>query len=492
MTCIRSVVGLALLWSFLVLPRHDGFAQASGARNDPLNLRLPVSVEWNESLNPRAQNKMATDGFKFRGGTKNFIMQFSTVAPGILGGKQFPWMPGGYQLSEFVLSRKWGSIQGFQTLRYDSRIVRPDLARTITGAGIEAPKSFLGTRLSAYFIHAAPISDAGRSKVNYLATSGGSQVGLALARELRKGTRFQAEWAEARQQSHGFLSDDRTGWFGRARRGLMLRFDSTVARTEISSTMAVRDEGLANPAAPAYGPGKQNLRLDARRKFRGHQFQLSAQSDDQRASPFLGVANGDVKEHTVSWNYAPKRLPQVSAAQTWRRQTTAGRAEQESGSRMALAKSVRRISASMALVRTRHSDLRSSRPLWDRTVISGDATVEVRKGQRLHVRYEVSGMNQHPMLLEVSASSLQLDTRVNVWSDKLSLTPTFDSRRQHGSLRALGLATARFSLSAVIKVPRRIPGTDFLIIFSSNHVRSAGQPDWNRADLVMRWNFKRF
>jgi hypothetical protein len=494
MTCIRirGVVGLALLCSFLVLSRHGGFAQANGAKNNPLNLQLPVSVEWNESLNPRAQNIMAADGFKFRGGTKNFKMQFSTQAPGILGGKQFQWMPGGYQLSEFVLSRKWGSIQGFRSLRYNTRIVQPDLARTITGAGIDVPKSFLGTRLSAYFLHAAPTPEASRSKPNSLAGSEGSQVGLTLARELRKDTKVQAEWAQSQQQSNGFISDNRTGSPGRTRRGLMLRLDSTVVRTEISSSLAVRDEGLANPAAPAYGPGKQNLRLDARRKFRGHQFQYSSQSDDQRASPFLGVAVIDVREHTAGWNYAPKHLPQVSAAQTWSRQTAAGRAEQESGFRMALAKSLRRINASLSLARTMRSDLRISRPLWDRTVLSGDATVEVCKGQRLHVRYESSGMRQHTILQEVSASSLQLDTRVNVWGDKLSLTPTFDLRRQRGSLPVLSLSTARFSLSALIKVPRWIPGTDFLIHFTSNHVGSAGRPDWNRADLVMRWNFKRF
>jgi hypothetical protein len=68
----------------------------------------------------------------------------------------------------------------------------------------------------------------------------------------------------------------------------------------------------------------------------------------------------------------------------------------------------------------------------------------------------------------------------------------FDWLHQHGSLPVSSLSTARFSLSALVKIPRWIPGTDFLIHFTSNHVRSTGRPDWNRADLVMRWNIKRF
>jgi len=96
------------------------------------------------------------------------------------------------------------------------------------------------------------------------------------------------------------------------------------------------------------------------------------------------------------------------------------------------------------------------------------------------------------MSQQLSASSLQLDTRVIAWSGKLSLIPTLDLRRQRANLPALNLSTARYSLSALIKAPRWIPGTDFLIRFTSNHVSPTGQPDRDRADLVISWNFKRF
>jgi hypothetical protein len=157
---VRSALWQVLLSSTILLQGMNGYAQTNSPKASPFFLPLPVSAEWNESLNPRAPNKLATDGFQFRGGTKNLKMQFSTKAPASLGGKQFPWMPGGYQFGEFSLDRKWGSLSGFRSLRYNEQLVRPDLARTLTGAGLEIPKSFLGTRLAAYFLHADPTREA--------------------------------------------------------------------------------------------------------------------------------------------------------------------------------------------------------------------------------------------------------------------------------------------------------------------------------------------
>jgi len=108
------------------------------------------------------------------------------------------------------------------------------------------------------------------------------------------------------------------------------------------------------------------------------------------------------------------------------------------------------------------------------------------------MRYETSGLRQHMLLQVVSTSSLQFDTRMNVRGDKLSLAPAFDLRRQEGSSPALGLTAARILLCTMVKLPRRIPGTDFLINFAFNHVSSSGYASWNHAELTMRWSFKRF
>lgn len=487
---VRAVV-CALLWTVLTLNCRTVFAQTSGSKVGPLILPLPISLEWSESVSPWAQDKLVTDSFKLLAGTKNVKLQFSNEAPSLLGGKQFPALPGGYQLTEFSLSRKWGAIYGFQSLGYSSRIVPPGLARRITGAGVEAPKSIFGTRLSAYFLRATPSSQARRLNGNSLVGSDGSQVGLTLARQLGKSTRLQAEWAQTQYDSPSPSSGNRTGFAGGARRGSWLRLDSTLARTDLNLTYVRRDEGLANPAAPWYGPGVQTVSLDVRRKLKRHQFQFSGQANGRRAAPLLGMAVQDIREGTFGWTYAPRRLPQISASQTLSRQTATGRPEEERTYRLALDKSFRRINASLALFRGTRTDLQSSRPLWDRTVLAGDGTVEIRKGQRLHIRYETNELLQRAIAQWISSTSLQFDTRVCVWGNKLSLAPALHLRRQHGSSPAFGVSAARVILSALIKIPRRIPGTDLLISFTSNHISSVGRPGWNHAELTMRWNFKR-
>lgn len=482
--------GCALLAAVLILPCGIGFAQTNSSKVGPVTLPLPISLEWSESLNPWAQSKLATDAFKLLAGAKSVKLQFSNQAPVILGGKQFQGLPGGYQLTEFSLARKWGTIYGFRSLGYSSRIVRPELARTITGAGVEAPNSIFGTRLSAYFLQATPTSQA-RHNSNSLIGSDGSQVGLTLARALGKGARLQAEWTQTHYSSHISPSANLTEFAGRAHRGYWLRLEGVLARTDLNLTCVTRDEGLANPAAPYFGPAKRTVWLDVRRKLKRHKFQYSGQVDDQRAAPTLGLTVRDVREGTFLWTYTPGHLPQISASQTWSRQTTAGKPEEEKTYRLALDKSFRRINASVAVFHGTRADVQSARPLWDRTVLAGDATVAIRKDQRLHIRYEENAMLQRTIAQRLSVSSLQFDTRFSLWGSKLSLAPAVDLRRQGGSSPAFDMSAARITLSATIKIPRRIPGTDLLINFASNHVSSMGRPDLNHAELTLRWNFKR-
>jgi len=483
---------LVLLGAALLLPLNHGFAQNNKAEPRAFLPALPFSLEWNESFNPLTPKKLAADGFAFRGGSKNFKMQFSTQAPPILGGKQFSWMPGGYQLAELSLSRKWGSIQGFQSLRYNSRVVVPDSARTISGAGVESPKSILGARLTAYFLHSAPTSTTWREQSSSMTAAAGNQIGFTLARDLRKSGKLLAEWAESWHESSHTAALSPLGSFGGG--GLSafrLGLDGAPAKTELSSTLVIRSEGLTNPAAPVYNPGKKNIRLNVRRKLNGHQVQYSVQMDDQRASSFLRSVYSRILEQTAEWSFTQKGLPRIAASQSLSFQTVAGREEEERGFRLSIARSIRGTNATLSLHRALRSDLGTGRPLWHRTVWSGDATIEIYKTRCFHLRYEGNTMALYPSIQKIMSSVLQLDTRVPVWKNKLSLIPTMDFRVQTGSLPAYFLSTTRMALTAQIKAPRWFPAADFLVNLASSNNSSPGRADWSHTDLNMRWNFKR-
>jgi hypothetical protein len=488
---VRHSAVLMLLGAALLLPHHHGYSQAKETQASPFSLRLPLSLEWNESFNPLTLNKLAVDGFKFQGGQKNFKMQYSMQAPAVLGGKQFAWMPGGYQTAAFSLFRKWGSIEGFQTVRYSARMVYPGYSRTITGTGVEAPKAIFGARMSAYFLHAAPTSEARQLQNPSITGSIGDQFGFTLARDFKNGAKVRAEWTESLHKPGLTTAQQTTGTFRGTRSAFMLGLDGSLAKTELSTALVLRDEGLANPAAPAYGPAKQNVRASARRKFKKHQLLFTIQSDDQKSALYRGSIDSSVREESAEWTYTNKRLPQIVAFQSLSRQTVAGRWEEEQGYRLSLTRSISRVNASLSLHRALRSDLSTQQPLWDRMVLSADTTIEVRKARRLHLRYETTGMTMNTISQQIMSSALQMDTRVAFWGDKFSLIPTMDFRRQTGTLQAYYLSTARMGLSAQIKVPRWFPGTDFLVNFALNHARVPGLPDWNHTDLTMRWNFKR-
>lgn len=484
----RRLFVSALLSSLLVLPGRTGFAQTKSQKTDLLGLPLPLSIEWSESFDLQSQNRLASDHYKFAAGTKNLNLQFSNQDPAFLSGKQFQWLPGGYQLAELALSRKWGSIYGFRSLGSSPRIVRPQFARSFSGAAAELPRALLGTRLTGYFLYAAP---QGRpSQGASTAASNGSQIGLTLMRELRKGAQLEAEWAQTHFSSTSSASANGSALAGPARRGLRVRLAGTYARADLNITYKARDEGLANPAAPTYGPAQRTLSMDVRRKFRKHQFQYSSQLDGQRAVPTLGIAVTDVREETFGWTYAPKRLPQISAAQTWSRQAAAGKPEEEETFRVSLGKSIRRANTSLLFLRGTRVDARSSRPLWERTVLMGDIAFEVLKDKRLHAYFEANRLSQPAVSQSVSVSSLHFDTRISLGKNRLSLAPVLDMRRQGGSLPALDQAGVRIALSALIKMPRHLPGTDLLVDLVSIHTRSTGRPDHDSTGLIVHWNFR--
>ena len=489
--CCRWGWALRLTLSWLLLPCASGIAQTNGGQAPTLPVPLPLFIEWSEAIHPWADRKLTADRFTFLAKTKDLRLQFSNQTPGFLGGSQFQGLPGGYRITEFALARKWGTIHAFRSLGFSARTVPAAQARSFTGTALELPKFILGANLSAYLLRAAPDARAGLSGSSQMAAPAGTQIGLALSRQLGKQTRLLAEWVQAHSAAPSSPPEDRSPLSGGGRRGLLVQLDSALSKTDLNLTLTTRDLGLANPAMPIYRPAERILRLDVRRRFKQHQFQYSNQFDSQRAVPILQWEVGGVKEQTVRWTYAPRRLPQLAAAHTWSRQHAAGRHEEEQSTRLSLGKTFRRISASLALLQTSRTDLLSSCAVLARRTAAVDATFMIRQGTQLHMRYEIGRLSQAVWLRHLSTSGLQLDTRVRLWADRLSLMPVLDYRRQADNSQVSALSAVRVAVAAQIGLPRRFLGTDLLVNLASQHLSSAGHPGRGNRELSLRWNFKR-
>ena len=150
-----------------------------------------------------------------------------------------------------------------------------------------------------------------------------------------------------------------------------------------------------------------------------------------------------------------------------------------------------RVGSSLAFSRGFLQDLKTSGLLWQRTGISGDATLEFRKDLRLHVRHENTLLKQRMIAREVSNSTLQLETRISLYSGALSLSPALHIRRQAADPPDLNLAAMRFLLLAGVRLPRYVPGIDLRMNFASHHVHARGRQSQNGAEFSMRWNLKR-
>ena len=159
---------------------------------------------------------------------------------------------------------------------------------------------------------------------------------------------------------------------------------------------------------------------------------------------------------------------------------------------MSLARSIGTINTSLSFKRSLSSDFHTGLSLWDRTMVSGDATIVICKTPRLHMRYETNTMTQHASAQQTVSSVLQIDTRVALWGDNLSLIPRMDFRRWTGTLPANFRSSARLALSAQIKVPRWLPGTSVMVNYAHNHSGAFGHPDQNHTDLITHWTIKRF
>jgi hypothetical protein len=275
------------------------------------------------------------------------------------------------------------------------------------------------------------------------------------------------------------------------RGAFMLRLDGRLAGNEIGSTFVNKDEGLSNPAAPAYGPGSASLNVDIGRTFKGHQFLYSRQTANQRSTLPMGFAARDAGSNRAGWAFTPWRLARIQLSRSRSREAQGGRGEAEDQLVIAVSRSIRRLSASVTCNRTGRMELPSTRLLWSREVMSGDASLDLAKGRRVHLRYEANETRLRAAGQRISNSVLQADAQLNFGGEKVSVSPGFALGRQSGTLPSFDLSTTRLAIAAALRLPRWIPGVGLFINLGTHRAATAAGVKSGSTDLIFLWKFKR-
>jgi hypothetical protein len=394
-------------------------------------------------------------------------------------------LPVGYKLARFSSRRSWGNIDAFQTTGYDTRMVTPSLARRLSGGAAEVPKSFLGTRLGAFFLHAAPDERTAAAKTEGTVAPSAGQLGLSLARDFKKGFKLESEWS---QTSRAFRKSKAGSMQGS--QALFVNVSGTVARYESNFTLRSQGEDFVNPALPVPQPRRNSLAMDARRTFKKLEVQYVRNQDRLRKSAAFPGQN--LTHEVVRWSFTPKIWPQISAAQTWMNQIGTGNRLSEDNLRFGVGKSLKKLKLDLAYLRGTRIDDLMFRTLWERTGMFGDASIELLQGKRLNLHYETSALNIRSSSEVLGSEILQINTRLSWLKDRLALVPAVDYREHRASGGGVSSEFLNLVMTSLIKLPRYVPGTELLVTFSSQHTSAIGQPEQNLARLRIQWNFKRF
>jgi hypothetical protein len=447
----------------------------------PFILSSPLKFDLSQRFNPWGPaGKLFTDRFRLSGNLPWFGFAYSNQAPAITAGRQFQAVPAGYKITDFKLGRKWGSVHGFRATGYDPRIVRPASARSFTGVGLDLPK-FLGGQLSGYALRGAPAKADHETAGS--AIPPGSQTVLTFSRNVPKKFKLQTEWSQSWQE----LRPDQESPSGR---GLFVKLSGDVLKTSTTVTYRSYGEGLANPVAPAQGRGRNLITVDISRSFKAHQLQYTNHTDSHDELRLLQLPSSDTHQETLTWTYSPKVLPRVSAAQVWTQQSGGGKRESEENLRLSLSKGIKRLNVGLAYLRGTRIDDFAFRPLWERTGLVGDASLEIKKDRRLNIHYEVNELMAPATSQLLSSETLQFNTRLAFMEEKLAVLPAMDYRHQGDSRGTLDSSLLNIVISAVVKIPRYLPGTELLLHFSSHRLTAMGTPDRHSAGLTIQWNLK--
>lgn len=475
----RRITGALFICASFLIPLRASAQTPEGAQ---YRRTLPAvfKIDLTQHINPRdPQGLMATDQFMISAASRDLDVRYSNQAPILLAGRQFQSIPAGYRFAELGTKRKWGVLNGFRSTGYDKRFVAPAAARAISGGVLELPKSFFGASLRSSYIHASPAS----SKSDTL--PGGSQFAVNVARNLRKGFTLQSEFTRVRQPVR-LNQTTESGY------GIFTRLDGKIAGTEIGVAYRAQEEDTINPAQPLQGQGRKLLVMDVRRAYKNHRLQYIGQKEALQAIRVWHVPSTNVHQESVRWTYATARWPQFSAEGTWIAQNAGGRREREENFRLSLNKSFSRLLLSGAYIRGRRVETDLLRPLWDRFGYTADAHLNIRKNQPLNFHYESDYMTVHSNSQLLRSEVLQFNTRLPFWKDRLAVLPVLDYvHLDDEKRRTISSSVLTFALSVAMKLPRLLPGTEFVITYNARHAGVLGRPPENLSGLIMQWNFRR-
>lgn len=457
-------------------------AQSQDKKQDSFVLPPFLKSELIQHINPWDRlGKFNTDRFKLSVGSKTYSFQLSNEAPALLSGKQFLGLPGGYDLAEFRLTKKWASLSAFRSTGYNRRYVQSSTARQLTGLALAMPKSFWGTQLSGYLLQASPNNPANGDP----ATPGnGTQTGFTLVRSFKRNFRLQTELSQFWQAVRS------PGKQNEQTRGLFTQLTGKLAGADMSATYRKQGEGFVNPAIPLRGRGRGLFAVNVRRTHKKLQLEYTSQLDSMAESRALSLASLDIHTESVRWTYSPKLWPQFSAIGMWIRQELARKPQSENNLRFSANKALKRFTLGMAYLRGSRTDAMTFQPLWETWGLVGDASVEIQKNRRLNIHYETNNLALHQTSQLLFTQTLQFNTRFSFLTDKLSFVPTVDYRHQQDNLGSVNLSLVNIVLSVLVKLPRHVPGTEVLLSFSSHHLSALAQQQQNSAGFVVQWNFK--
>jgi len=468
---------------FLVLACPALRAQSQDKKQGIFVLPSFLKTELIQHINPWDRlGKFSTDRFKFTAGSKTYSFQFSNEAPTLLSGKQFLGLPGGYELAEFRLTKKWGSLSTFRSTGYNRRFVQSSTARKLTGLALAMPKSFWGAQLSGYFLQASPDKPA---KGDPATPGKGAQTGFTFAKNFKKNFRLQTELSQFWQAVRS------PGKQNEQTRGLFTQLTGKLAGADMSATYRNQGEGFVNPAIPVKGRGRGLFAVNVRRTHKKLQFEYVNQADSMAESRALSLASLGIHTESVRWTYSPKLWPQFSAIGMWIRQELAGKPQSENNLRFSANKGLKHFTLGMAYLRGSRIDAMAFQPLWDTWGLIGDASMEIQKNRRLNFHYETNNLTLHQTSQLLFTQTLQCNTRLSFLADALAFVPAVDYRHQQDNLGKVNFSLVNFVLSAIVKLPRYVPGTEVLLTFSSHHLSALGQQQQNSAGFVLQWNFKR-
>jgi hypothetical protein len=453
---------------------HSAVAQMDSRKLQTFAFPSPLKFDLSQSFHP-----WATDRFRLTGDLPWFGFVYSNNAPAIAAGREFQAFPAGYEVTDFKLGRKWGSVQAFRSTGFNSRIIGPASARSFTGVGVDLTK-FLGGQLSGYALRGA---SAGDDEAAVSAAPPGSQTVVNYSRTLPKKFKLQTECSQSWQD----LARGRESPSGR---GLFVKLSGDVFKASTTVRYRAQGEGLANPVAPAQGRGRNLLTVDVSRSFKSHQLQYTSQRDSHDELRHQHLPSTDTHQKTLTWTYAPKVLPRFSAAQAWTQQSAGGKHESEETLRLSLNKGIKRLNLGLAYLRGARIDDLHAPPLWERTGLVGDASLEIMKNRQLNIHYEVNELTLPAASQLLSSEILQLNTRLAFLEEKLAVLPAMDYRHQADSRGTLDSSLLNLVISAIVKIPRYLPGTEVLLSFNSHRFTAMGTRDRHSAGLTIQWNLK--